>query len=491
MVSFDPYLNWLGIPPHEQPPSFYRLLGLVLFEANPQSIEFAADRQSLHVGSFQSGPYGESCQQLLSEIAMARFCLIDPQQKAAYDTQLQESLSHRGERAVAAPPPPASFAAGPQFNNPPQNNSPLNGPQYNSPPMQYGGPAARMNPGQQGPTHVPMPGPMMPPAMAAAMGHVLQGPPPPMQAPQMPSPQMMAGPQFAPSAPTGFAPSAPSGFAPSAPYQPTSQAHAAPFQATMPRAAPFPTVLPTVPRPVPINVAPNAAAAQHPHPSAPPPPPPSAIDELENLTSQPSRRRFVRKKKPDYSKEIMVGGMAIGIGAVLLVIFLAMNNDRSKHGWGEMAPETPVVAPKTYPTEKDLKEKAKRDDAGSKRLATKPDGSPLRVREPSRKVQSVGAGSLLRTHPGSGAVEIVGPENVGPESVVPPRSFDSLDPENVKGGAPSPMPANSTTKPNNYSGTGGRDGPASAGGPDDPVFGTLVTPNDKQPGSDKQPENDK
>ena len=187
-------------------------------------------------------------------------------------------------------------------------------------------------------------------------------------------------------------------------------------------------------------------------------------------------------KRPDYSKELMVGGMVIGTGAVLLVIFLAMNNDRSKHGWGEMAPETPVVAPQTYPTEKELKEKAKRDEAHSKRVVTVPDGSPLRVREPSRKVQSVGAGSRLRTHPGSGDVEIVGPENVGP----PPRAFDSLDP-----GTTSSAVGNATNKSNNYTGTGGRDGPASAGGPDDPVFGTLVAPNDKQPGSDDKTSTDK
>ena len=41
MVSFDPYLNWLGIPPHEQPPNCYRLLGLVLFESNPEVIRQA------------------------------------------------------------------------------------------------------------------------------------------------------------------------------------------------------------------------------------------------------------------------------------------------------------------------------------------------------------------------------------------------------------------------------------------------------------------
>ena len=56
MVSFDPYLNWLGIPPHEQPPNFYRLLGVVLFESNPEVIVQAADRQSLRVGGYQAGP---------------------------------------------------------------------------------------------------------------------------------------------------------------------------------------------------------------------------------------------------------------------------------------------------------------------------------------------------------------------------------------------------------------------------------------------------
>ena len=59
-MSFDPYLNWLGIPPHEQPPNFYRLLGVVLFESGREVIEQAADRQSLRVGAYQSGPQGES-----------------------------------------------------------------------------------------------------------------------------------------------------------------------------------------------------------------------------------------------------------------------------------------------------------------------------------------------------------------------------------------------------------------------------------------------
>jgi hypothetical protein len=37
--SFDPYHVWLGIPPEEQPPHHYRLLGIRLFEDNPSVIE--------------------------------------------------------------------------------------------------------------------------------------------------------------------------------------------------------------------------------------------------------------------------------------------------------------------------------------------------------------------------------------------------------------------------------------------------------------------
>jgi len=39
---FDPYHRWLGIPPHEQPPDHYRLLGLARFEAEADVIATAA-----------------------------------------------------------------------------------------------------------------------------------------------------------------------------------------------------------------------------------------------------------------------------------------------------------------------------------------------------------------------------------------------------------------------------------------------------------------
>ena len=35
MDGFDPYRKWLGIPPQEQPPNHYRLLGIGLLSRIP------------------------------------------------------------------------------------------------------------------------------------------------------------------------------------------------------------------------------------------------------------------------------------------------------------------------------------------------------------------------------------------------------------------------------------------------------------------------
>jgi hypothetical protein len=35
---FDPYLEWLAMPPREQPPHHYRLLGVRVFENDPRAI---------------------------------------------------------------------------------------------------------------------------------------------------------------------------------------------------------------------------------------------------------------------------------------------------------------------------------------------------------------------------------------------------------------------------------------------------------------------
>lgn len=92
MAGFDPYYKWLGIPPEQQPPNHYRLLGIELFEADPDAISNAADRQMTHVRSFQTGQNSEVSQRILNEIAAARVCLLSPAKKFAYDVALKEQL---------------------------------------------------------------------------------------------------------------------------------------------------------------------------------------------------------------------------------------------------------------------------------------------------------------------------------------------------------------------------------------------------------------
>jgi hypothetical protein len=75
--AFDPYRKWLGIPPQEQPPNHYRLLGVGLFEDDADTIAGAADRQMAHVRTFQTGRHSAVSQKLLNELAAARIALLD------------------------------------------------------------------------------------------------------------------------------------------------------------------------------------------------------------------------------------------------------------------------------------------------------------------------------------------------------------------------------------------------------------------------------
>jgi hypothetical protein len=91
--SFNGYHVWLGIPPSEQPPNHYRLLGIAIFESDPDVIDHAADRQMAHVRTFQAGRHGALSQQILNELAAARVCLLHPERKREYDAQLRAKLS--------------------------------------------------------------------------------------------------------------------------------------------------------------------------------------------------------------------------------------------------------------------------------------------------------------------------------------------------------------------------------------------------------------
>ena len=65
---FDPYRKWLGIPPKDQPPNHYRLLGLELYEDDLDVIEGAADRQMGFVRQYQSGEFAADAARILNEL---------------------------------------------------------------------------------------------------------------------------------------------------------------------------------------------------------------------------------------------------------------------------------------------------------------------------------------------------------------------------------------------------------------------------------------
>jgi hypothetical protein len=103
--AFDPYYKWLGIPPSEQPPNFYRLLGVVLFESDPDVIEAAADQRMAHIRTYQTGKHGVVSQKILNELADARLTLLNPVKKAGYDARLRrQSLGPEAMAPAAAIP---------------------------------------------------------------------------------------------------------------------------------------------------------------------------------------------------------------------------------------------------------------------------------------------------------------------------------------------------------------------------------------------------
>jgi sulfatase modifying factor 1 len=108
---FDPYHSWLGISREEQPPHYYRLLGLRPLEANAEVIAAAADRQMAYVKSFHAGKYAAFSQQILNELATARVCLLNAASKKQYDAQLHQQSRERPMPAFApsasSPIPPS------------------------------------------------------------------------------------------------------------------------------------------------------------------------------------------------------------------------------------------------------------------------------------------------------------------------------------------------------------------------------------------------
>lgn len=111
--SFDPYHVWLGIPPEDQPPNHYRLLGIRPFESNPDVIDNMADQRMTHLRTFQTGKNGKLSQKLLNEVAAARLCLLGEKTKREYDEKLRATLATAspGVRARMQEPRPAAVVS--------------------------------------------------------------------------------------------------------------------------------------------------------------------------------------------------------------------------------------------------------------------------------------------------------------------------------------------------------------------------------------------
>ncbi len=105
-MPFDPYHKWLGIPPAEQPPDYYRLLGITRFESDPDVISNAADQRMVYLQTFRTGQHVEAAERLLNEVSAARVCLLSPDNgradvRAEYNRQLRTGSTK--------PPPPPSI----------------------------------------------------------------------------------------------------------------------------------------------------------------------------------------------------------------------------------------------------------------------------------------------------------------------------------------------------------------------------------------------
>ena len=91
--SFDPYHRWLGIPPKDQPPNHYRLLGVEQFETDPEVIRDAAERQIAHVRRYALGKHAELSQHILNELGAAKACLSDPAKKGSVRCPIAQPVS--------------------------------------------------------------------------------------------------------------------------------------------------------------------------------------------------------------------------------------------------------------------------------------------------------------------------------------------------------------------------------------------------------------
>ncbi len=100
-MAFDAYESWLGVLADHRPPTYYDLLGLALFESDPETIEQAAVQRMKKVRQHQIGTYGDLSQTILDELALASVILRDTGRRAEYDATLRARGDAPGSVAAA------------------------------------------------------------------------------------------------------------------------------------------------------------------------------------------------------------------------------------------------------------------------------------------------------------------------------------------------------------------------------------------------------
>lgn len=113
-MRFDPYREWLGIPPGPRPPHPYALLGLPRFERDVDRIANAAETRARSVRHQAPFDRVAESQQVLKEIQAAREVLTDPRRRR----QLDLTLRRAEKRASAGAAPALSTTADPSLSTP-------------------------------------------------------------------------------------------------------------------------------------------------------------------------------------------------------------------------------------------------------------------------------------------------------------------------------------------------------------------------------------
>lgn len=128
--NFDPYERWFQLPPAEQPPDHYRLLGIDKFEARHETIDAAAEARIAFLHDVSTGEHVAAAQRLMNEVAAARLRLNDRDRKAAYDSELARGVipdplpydSSTDGSALPPEPPPAPAPSDQTQASTPANN---------------------------------------------------------------------------------------------------------------------------------------------------------------------------------------------------------------------------------------------------------------------------------------------------------------------------------------------------------------------------------